>query len=162
MKKIIYVLLSIIFVSCVSMPCIPKEKEYSVLPEQKVDYKINLGSVIVTKDSVIEHDLSSQVQEMAKTMFMDLSSKQTDDILYLQIGLKQRTYYKGIKQKNSIYFVYSLIDSTDKTMLNNSYTLVTSDSIDSSRLEYELLDHMNSKIRKYLNKCKDLKLNEKK
>ena len=162
MKKIIYILLSIIFASCVSVPNIPKEKDYFVLPEKELDYKISLDSVIVTKDSVNEHDLSSQVMDIANTMFMDLIEKQSDNVLYLQIDLKQRTYYKGLKQRNSIYLVYSLIDSKDKTMFNSSYARVSYDSIDSSKLEYELLNHMNSKIRKYLNKCKDLKKKEKK
>lgn len=143
----------ILFTSCVSLFSIPKEKEYSVLPSESTEYGINIYSVDVKKDTISDNDLIAQVTDISTAMFADLINKETENFLNLQIELKQRSYYKGISQKNSIYLVYSLTDKNEKVVFNNSYSLVCSDSIESSTIEYKLIEHMNKKIRAYFNKC---------
>ena len=68
--------------------------------------------------------------------------------------LKQRSYYKGIKQKNSIFLFYSLLDEDGKTSFNSSYLITSSDSIESGRIEYKLVNKINRKIRRHLRKCR--------
>lgn len=161
MKKervIILLILCFVLTSCVSIFSIPKEKEYAVFPTESTEYSISVNSIVVTKDTVSDVDLKSQIQNLTETMFLDLSNeKDFEETLYLELELKQRSYYKGINQKNSIFLTYSLINEDDITVYNSSYSLVCSDSIESSKVEYELLNHMNNKIRKYLKHCNNVK-----
>ena len=106
MKKTVFACLTVLcflLASCVSISEIPKEKQYSLVPDDSTDYRVEIDSVIVTKDAVKDNDLALQVYELSKTALADLINKNDNNkTLYLDIEIKQRSYYKGIKQKNSM------------------------------------------------------------
>lgn len=158
MKKTVFahlIVLCLLLASCVSVSGIPKEKQYSVLPDSSADYRIEIDSVVVTKDAVKDNDLALQVYELSKTALADIINKNnSNETLYLDIEIKQRSYYKGIKQKNSIFLFYSLRDEDGKTFFNSSYLLTCSDSIESGWIEYKLVNKINRKIRRHLRKCR--------
>lgn len=160
MKKLVLLLivLCLSLTSCVSMFSIPKEKDYFILPEESSEYALSLDSIDVKKDTISDSELISQVQAISTTLLSDLFDKECDNVLYLNMEIKQRTYYKGIRQQNSIYFVYSLTDEDDKVVFNSSYSLVCSDTIESSTIDYKLIEHMNKRIRSFLKKCENIKI----
>ena len=133
MKKSVFACLTVLcflLASCVSISGIPKEKQYSLVPDDSTDYRVEIDSVVVTKDAVKDNDLALQVYELSKTALADLINKNDNNkTLYLDIEIKQRSYYKGIKQKNSIFLFYSLLDEDGETSFNSSYLITSSDSI---------------------------------
>ena len=161
MKKVIFcfsLIFCLLLTSCVSLFSIPKEKSYTVLPEESTVYTICIDSIDVKKDTITDSDLIDQVYNISQTLLSDLIDKVDNyNVLNLQIELKQRSYFKGIRQQNSIFFVYSLFDEDGNILFNSSYSLVCSDTIESSTLEYKLLNHMNKKIRSFLKKSGKIK-----
>ena len=161
MKK--FILYSLLFLclsltSCVSVFNIPKEKEYYILPQVSTEYSICLNSIEVKKDTISDSDLISQIQDISTTLLSDLINKDYDSTLHLNLEIKQRSYYKGIRQQNSIYFVYSLIDESERVVFNSSYSLDCSGTIESSTIDYKLIEHMNKRIRSFLKKCENIKI----
>lgn len=158
MKKKVFACLTVLcflLASCVSISGIPKEKQYSLVPDDSTDYRVEIDSVVVTKDAVKDNDLALQVYELSKTALAELINKNDNNkTLYLDIEIKQRSYYKGIKQKNSIFLFYSLLDEDGKTSFNSSYLITSSDSIESGWIEYKLVNKINRKIRRHLRKCR--------
>ena len=101
MKKSVFACLTVLcflLASCVSISGIPKEKQYSLVPDDSTDYRVEIDSVGVTKDAVKDNDLALQVYELSKTALADLINKNDNNkTLYLDIEIKQMSYYRGIK-----------------------------------------------------------------
>ena len=158
MKKFVFVFLVAlcsVLTSCVSLSGIPKEKHYAAVLSGSTDYRIDIDSVVVTKDAVKDNDLALQVYELTKTALADIINKNdSNETLYLDIEIKQRSYYKGLRQKNSIFLFYSLLDKEGKTSFNSSYLLTSSDSIESGWIEYKLVNKINRKVRRHLRNCR--------
>lgn len=158
MKKFVFVFLIAlcsVLTSCVSLSGIPKEKHYATVLSGSTDYRIDIDSVVVTKDAVKDNDLALQVYELTKTALADIINKSdSNETLYLDIEIKQRSYYKGLRQKNSIFLFYSLLDKEGKTSFNSSYLLTSSDSIESGWIEYKLVNKINRKVRRHLRNCR--------
>lgn len=158
MKKFVFVFLIAlcsVLTSCVSVLGIPKEKHYTAVLSDSTDYRIDIDSVVVTKDAVKDNDLALQVYELTTTALADIINKSdSNKTLYLDIEIKQRSYYKGLRQKNSIFLFYSLLDKEGKTSFNSSYLLTSSDSIESGWIEYKLVNKINRKVRRHLRNCR--------
>lgn len=158
MKKFVFVFLIAlcsVLTSCVSLSGIPKENHYAAVLADSIDYRIDIDSVLVTKDAVKDNDLAFQVYELTKIALADIINKNdSNETLCLDIEIKQRSYYKGIKQKNSIFLFYSLLDKDGKTSFSGSYLFTSSDSIESGWVEYKLVNKINRNIRRHLRNCR--------
>lgn len=151
MKKVLILILSIlslIFSSCFS---IPKETSYTNIPDESLEYRIDLDDITVNLNLIRDEELSNQIRDIFSSMLCEEINRETyDSKLKLELQVNQRSYYKGINQFNSIYLNYRLTDEKNAVILNNCYFNRTTDSIDSSKIQYKLVSKVVKDIKKVI------------
>ena len=150
MKTLTYisiVMCSLLYAGCISFP---KATEYYVLPQASVQYGITIGQVKVSKDLIEDKELQNQMRNIAGSMFARYIDTSDTEKLRLEIEVGQRSYYQNISEYNSIYMQYKLYNEKGECVLNNSYIQKTTDSIDSAKMEYNLLSVVRKAVERYI------------
>lgn len=133
---------------------------------QKICNKfIAIGKVEVFVDNIRDEHIESQIKEIASAVIKKLiaNRKQAARELEASIVVRQRSYYKKTKKRNSIYVYYSICDKNGERLAEDWHIVEGRDSIISAAVLARQIKKTVREMKRQIKNCdKKSRKNEKK
>lgn len=142
-------IISVFFTSCIS---IPSRTSYMKKSDTPINYIMRLETAKVSNGVIEDENISNQMVEMINSLMMQnkIININESQETKLNVHISQKSYYKGINQYNTIFINYKLTTPSNEIILNNCYMVNTSDSIESTKVQYALSKELVSKINSFI------------
>ena len=124
------------------------------MPNAPIRYSVDVKSVEVSIDKVLDSDIAKQIASICDSYFSDLNN---ENILSLAVFITQRSFFYQISQKNSIFVNYTLTDSSDKIIMQKGFSYETKATIVSGKEQYKIARKIKKNVNAFLKKAQGIK-----